>query len=429
MKDKIKKEFEALKKAIIERAAPHMEEPALKAVVSSLEEFERGLEGNLEDADTGSAQLKEENEILRSISGLSGDGIKAKTVEQGEEIRFLRGQLLKLKKEYDKLKQTGEELNVSLAKLKNQNAKIQGLRDAEQKKGIDDMENLKTCLKELKEKVETQQTEIGKEKERIISEDKEFRERNSGEIENKMLQEIKLMSSKLRNLTSAISGSSKFCLEKLENIRSSSPKTAPKSLAQRIAGKLGKPAQDYVLELAPDLDLINRSSTELTQAIDIYIKLYEEPKVKYEKINFLDLWNELNGKYMTQIARFNIKIKWPAEMKYPAFSSDRKIISEICHTLIINALESMPQGGVLEIAAVFSDESIKLVFADEGAGIKTDDKGKLFLPFYSTKPGRWGMGLPTAQRCSAVLGGEITYEPKNKGSVFTLMLPRDGEKK
>lgn len=425
MKEKLKKDFDELKKAIVVRTSSRLEEPVLKAVITSLEEFDYQLDKIIDGQDYKLAQEKEENNILRSIAGVTEDGLHAKIVEKNEEARFLREQLLKLKKEFDKVNALNGELKLEIEQLKNENKKIQAAREAEQKKCSEELTALSGTLSEVKKKIASQDTEISSEMGKLHREKAEFETGFELETDKKIMNEIKLMGGKLRNLCGPISGSAKFCLEKLDNIRNTAPKVTGKSIKDKLSGKPGKSANDHILELAPDLDLMERNSLEMTQVLDMYLKLYDEPKVNLERINFGELWKELNGKYMAQIAKMGAKIKWPNEKAYPVFITDRKLLTDICTVLLSNSLESIAAGGSIEFKGSFSQSKLELSVTDNGMGVKPADRSKLFTPFFSTKPGRWGMGLATALRTVKHLRGTLAYAPAvtESGSVFTLVLP------
>lgn len=423
MANNIKNEFAALKKAIIERSALRLDEALLKAVSDNLDRFGASLDASLSSEDERCKQLKEENNILRSISGLPENEMRAKSVEQNEEIRFLREQLLKLKKSFDALKAEEEEARVKIEQLKAELSKDISLRASGQKKAIDDLEGLNKELSALKAKIAEQETEINREKQRLLRENEEFTAGLRIGNEERIINEIKLVGGRLRNLSGPLAGSAKFCLEKLENIKKNSSGVANRFFVQKIAGKVIKSPQEYLVELGPDLDMIQNNSQEIARVLDTYLELYEDVKVNIERIDFKGLWNELNMRFINHFKRIGASIKWPSIEKYPDFRSDRKLVSEICNALLLNAMETVGKGGTVEVLGAFGEEKCDIFFTDDGAGIKENDRDKVFLPFFTTKPGRAGMGLPNARKFARSLGGDIKYEPRPKGSVFILTVP------
>ncbi len=91
----------------------------------------------------------------------------------------------------------------------------------------------------------------------------------------------------------------------------------------------------------------------------------------------------------------------------------------------VNALEAMPQGGVLRVTVVENAKSKVLVtFNDTGKGIPKEVRTKVFDPFFTTKEGGTGLGLSIAHRIISQHGGDILLEEGGKGgSTFTITLP------
>lgn len=91
----------------------------------------------------------------------------------------------------------------------------------------------------------------------------------------------------------------------------------------------------------------------------------------------------------------------------------------------VNALEAMPQGGVLKVTALENArDKVVIRFSDTGKGIPNELKAKVFDPFFTTKEGGTGLGLSIAHRIITQHGGSLGVEGgEGKGSTFTIALP------
>ena len=115
---------------------------------------------------------------------------------------------------------------------------------------------------------------------------------------------------------------------------------------------------------------------------------------------------------------------------------DREQIDQAVHTIVINADQAMPEGGVIRVqienVTVGSDSAfpvnpgnyVKIAFQDHGEGIPEAVLPDIFNPFFSTKPGASGLGLTTAYSIVKKHGGHITAESREgSGAEFVVYLP------
>jgi two-component system, sporulation sensor kinase E len=109
----------------------------------------------------------------------------------------------------------------------------------------------------------------------------------------------------------------------------------------------------------------------------------------------------------------------------PAVMADRNQIKQVFFNITKNAMEAMRPGGRLKIKTREDDDSVFLLFADSGSGIRREDLVRVFQPYHTTKIGGHGLGLMIAQRIMREHGGQIGLESKeNLGTVVTLQFPR-----
>lgn len=146
------------------------------------------------------------------------------------------------------------------------------------------------------------------------------------------------------------------------------------------------------------------------------------------------------NKLVKEVAGLIIK---ETEINYNLFNSnknliinaDRSQINRVLSNLILNAVESMPGGGKIDIALEktkgfkhkFLDSKIEyllLSIRDTGTGIKDKDVANIFDPYFSTKSRGSGLGLFSAFSIIKNHKGHlIASSNPPKGSVFTIYLP------
>jgi len=93
--------------------------------------------------------------------------------------------------------------------------------------------------------------------------------------------------------------------------------------------------------------------------------------------------------------------------------------------LMLNAVEAMPDGGLLSISVEQTDETLRLEIADTGSGIGEEQATKIFEPFYTTKEQGLGLGMPYSKKIIDQHGGTISLSSQlGKGTTITIVIPR-----
>jgi signal transduction histidine kinase len=104
---------------------------------------------------------------------------------------------------------------------------------------------------------------------------------------------------------------------------------------------------------------------------------------------------------------------------------DPNDLQQVLINLMINAVQSMPEGGILTINAFCKRSKVILEVSDTGEGIDKEDISKIFDPFYTTKPPGEGTGLGLWLTYEIVhsYGGDISVTSRKKeGTTFSVIL-------
>jgi PAS domain S-box-containing protein len=106
---------------------------------------------------------------------------------------------------------------------------------------------------------------------------------------------------------------------------------------------------------------------------------------------------------------------------------DREQFQRVVVNLVDNAAEAMQDSLVKTLYITTQPgaaETVELVVADSGAGVSSDDKERLFLPYFSTKNRGTGLGLAIVNHIVAEHNGTIRVEDNQPvGARFTVELP------
>jgi signal transduction histidine kinase len=93
--------------------------------------------------------------------------------------------------------------------------------------------------------------------------------------------------------------------------------------------------------------------------------------------------------------------------------------------LLLNALDGMPQGGVLSVSLEApAGRDVRLTVSDTGVGIPAEILPRLFTPFTTTKSNGTGLGLSISRRIVEEHGGRISASNRPEGGAcFAITLP------
>ncbi len=113
--------------------------------------------------------------------------------------------------------------------------------------------------------------------------------------------------------------------------------------------------------------------------------------------------------------------------KFAALSEiivDATQIRQVFLNLIKNAVESMPDGGILTITTTIEEEYIKIDISDTGEGMSPEVMQNIFTPFFTTKVDGTGVGLAVSQKIIDDHDGFIKIKSSVKeGTTFSIYLP------
>lgn len=127
-----------------------------------------------------------------------------------------------------------------------------------------------------------------------------------------------------------------------------------------------------------------------------------------------------------------ITIKTDLEPEITVLGDEDRLL-QIMLNLIRNAIQAMPDKGLISISAKKTGSLVKIEVSDTGKGINENDIEKIFDPFFTTKARGSGFGLALSRKYAEEMNGKLTVSGnRKKGSAFRLTLPtadrKDSEK-
>jgi two-component system, NtrC family, sensor histidine kinase HydH len=175
------------------------------------------------------------------------------------------------------------------------------------------------------------------------------------------------------------------------------------------------------------LDRILRLQNECQRLVDISNEFLRFARVKDLELtpaNLSEVVEELTDFFGPMARSANIEIKSYIPPDLPAVALNRDMFKQALLNLLLNAQQAMPGGGEITLLARAEPDGVVFELIDTGRGMSPEVLAKAFRPFYSTRSGGTGLGLPTTRKIIETHGGAIDVQSEvGHGSKFTIRLP------
>jgi len=151
-----------------------------------------------------------------------------------------------------------------------------------------------------------------------------------------------------------------------------------------------------------------------------------KPTICFSPCVLGDIIQDCLASCATSIEDHNIKISFFSAHSPLTVSGDAYQLKQVFLNLILNACDTMPEGGQLTLTLGKTSPDGKKVVAtveDTGGGIPKEMLPQIFNPFFTTKHHGTGLGLAIANRIILNHFGSIEVSNSEQGAVFTITLP------
>src|SRR3990172_1154891 len=191
-------------------------------------------------------------------------------------------------------------------------------------------------------------------------------------------------------------------------------------------------AMDETDSRRQDLKVIERETLRTRVIVRNLLDFARQSEPRKEQVEI----NEVIKDTLTLIHNLaevtNVRIVTRLGENLPRILIDVNQIKQVLINLMNNAIQAMPQGGILTIKSLAEQEHLIVQFVDTGVGVPQKHLYKIFDPFFTTKPAVKGTGLGLSISYGIIKkhGGTILAESQEgKGSTFTVKLPLGVEAK
>ncbi|MDV7695575.1 ATP-binding protein [Chryseobacterium soli] len=173
-------------------------------------------------------------------------------------------------------------------------------------------------------------------------------------------------------------------------------------------------------EMKESLMIINSKSKQLLNFVDDYRQVAELPKPVLAPVSLKNVIDSAASILKSTLTQQNIQMMMDIEDF--RISADEKMIERSLINLYLNAIfaVSEKEHKVIKTSVRSHNNRIVVSITDNGTGITTEIKDKIFLPFFTTRAGGSGIGLTLTKSIMEAHGGYLNYQALEEGSAFEL---------
>jgi signal transduction histidine kinase len=210
--------------------------------------------------------------------------------------------------------------------------------------------------------------------------------------------------------------------------------------------------QELPIDDADRVPLINRISSlrretdRLGGILQDFLQYAGQVRLDVRPTDLSETVSELADFFMPEAERHGVRLRTDTAGQTgtaaPIAKIDAKLVKQALLNLMLNATQAMTAAGMKTPDARLAKElilrtelrreadghpAVHVHVIDTGPGIDAETVGKVFTPYFTTRAGGSGLGLPTARRLIEAHGGRIdVWSEPGKGSDFCVVLPVDG---
>lgn len=175
---------------------------------------------------------------------------------------------------------------------------------------------------------------------------------------------------------------------------------------------------------ARHIEIIIRNTERINFLITELLNCARPPKLNIQPHDIHEILEGVLESIKTKVLSQKIEVRKRFFPGLSVINGDKEQINRVFSNVMINALESMPDGGRMTIATGIEGKFFVVRIRDTGEGIPEEDIIRIFDPFFSTKTSGVGLGLSITYGIVVSHGGTIGVESeRKKGTLFTISLP------
>jgi signal transduction histidine kinase len=172
------------------------------------------------------------------------------------------------------------------------------------------------------------------------------------------------------------------------------------------------------------VNVLDAEIDRLDAVVKRFLDFSRPMDVRLEPTQLSDLLQEVMEVAQPELQRAKVELAQLIPIGVPDVFVDRALLKQAVLNLVLNAVEAMPHGGLLQLTLTRRGDMAEITVGDTGKGIPLENRQKIFQLFFTTRPGGSGIGLASTFRIVQLHNGSIDFTSEvGRGTTFRIELP------
>lgn len=188
----------------------------------------------------------------------------------------------------------------------------------------------------------------------------------------------------------------------------------------------GSLSQEQKDDIKTSLDTIEKRSDGLVNFINSTRSFTKTQKPDFRDVNLQELFNRVLKLLENDLKSKKIKSELEITPASLEIKADQALFEQVVINLMLNSIEALDKTDdpIIQIKAARSaKQGTRIIITDNGKGIKPEDIGNVFVPYFTTKTKGSGLGLTICRNIIDLHKGEISVRSvPGTGTSFTILV-------
>lgn len=189
--------------------------------------------------------------------------------------------------------------------------------------------------------------------------------------------------------------------------------------------------REKMREVDPDtsrhMDIIGSEIHRLDRVVETLVDFNRPVELQFCDFDLRRLTEDVTLLASPEAAKQGVKIAIQLGKEALPVRADADLIKQALLNVVLNGVQAMSSGGVLNVTARQRDTAAMIEVKDQGTGIAPEVRDKVFNLYFTTKKTGSGIGLAMSYRVLQLHNGALDFVTEvGRGTTFRLLLPMAG---